>query len=98
MNINIIYRELASFDDVEFFGGVSENSVNVAEAELGLCFPPDYKIFLQEFGSGYVSSEEFIGLGGPKHLDVVWLTKELRGRSSNPLPHRMIPLRNDGGS
>jgi antitoxin YobK len=96
MDIEGLRTDLSQIDDVEFVGGVPTEAIALAEAELQVLFPPSYKAFLQEFGSGYVSSEGIVGLGGPKHHDVVWLTKELRGRSSNPLPCNLIPLRNDG--
>jgi cell wall assembly regulator SMI1 len=96
MDIKSLRNDLSQIDDVDFVGGVSTEAIALAEAELCVSFPPGYKSFLQEFGSGYVSSEGIVGLGGPKHHDVVWLTKELRGRSSNQLPCNLIPIRNDG--
>jgi SMI1-KNR4 cell-wall len=96
MDIEILRNELGLIDDVEFAGGVPEDSIASAEAELRVLFPPGYKTFLREFGSGYVSSEGIIGMGGPKHHDVVWMTKELRTRPSKQLPHNLIPIRNDG--
>ena len=96
MDIESLRTDLSQIDDVDFVGGVPTEAIVLAEAELKFLFPQSYKAFLQEFGSGYVSSEGIVGLGGPKHHDVVWLTKELRGRSSNPLPCNLIPIRNDG--
>lgn len=96
MNIDKLRTELSQINDFDFVGGVAPEAIASAEAELGVPFPPDYQAFLREFGSGYVSSESIAGLGGAKHLDVVWLTKELRSRSSNQFPSDFLPLRNDG--
>jgi cell wall assembly regulator SMI1 len=96
ITINTIKREIATFSDAQFVGGNSEEAIVHAEGELGLRFPPEYRAFLGELGCGSISSEEFIGLGGPQHLNVVWLTHHLRGRLSNNMPVNLIPLRHDG--
>ncbi len=96
MDIGILRNDLSQIDDVDFVGGVPMESIASAEAELQISFPPKYKAFLREFGSGYVSSEGIIGLGGSQYHNVVWLTKELRSRSSNQFPSYLIPIRIDG--
>ncbi|SKB09576.1 SMI1-KNR4 cell-wall [Prosthecobacter debontii] len=95
MNIENIKTRLGEFGEVEFSGSVSEQVITDAENEFGFTFPPEYREFLAQFGSGGVDSEEFIGLGGPDHLDIVKLTKRLRERS-NSLPTHLLPLRGDG--
>jgi len=95
MSIHDIERELAVFTESNFNGGVNEEAIQQAEIALGVLFPFQYRQFLLHFGSGSVSSEEFVGLGGPKHLNVVWLANNLRNREGR-FPNCLIPLRADG--
>lgn len=97
MNIKEVKRKLKKFDDVEFVGGASEVAIETASREIGLPFPPQFIEFLREFGSGSVSSEEFIGLGDPGHNDVVTVTKSLRTRRhGGDFSTAMIPICSDG--
>lgn len=97
MNIDEIKADLATFQDWDFNGGIAEEAIQRASSATRLAFPPQFIVFLRQLGAGYVSSEEFIGLGGPQHLDVTWITDELRNRmSSTKFPFSMIPIRNDG--
>jgi cell wall assembly regulator SMI1 len=93
-------EKLASFPDTDFSGGVSGEHIEGASQAIGLPFPPQYVQFLREFGAGGVSSEEFMGLGGLQHLNVTWLTNELRKDDPEStharFPHTFIPLRHDG--
>ncbi len=95
MNNNELNQRLATFDVVELNGPVSEAQIATAEEQLGMGFPPQYREFLSNFGSGGVDSEDFIGLNGPDYLDIVKLTSRLRARN-NPLPLWLLPLRSDG--
>ena len=95
MSHQAIENALTHFAESRFSGGASTLSIEQAERDLELLFPPEYRLFLQRFGSGHVSSEELIGLGGPMHLNVVWLTKQLRSRKAT-FPKSLIPLRSDG--
>lgn len=97
MNIDDLNRDIESFEDREFFGPMSDAKITEASNEIGLNFPDEYVVFLRTFGAGCVSSECFVGLGGPSHLDVVWLTKTLRGKKGRrPFPETLIPVRADG--
>jgi cell wall assembly regulator SMI1 len=69
--------------------------IGSAERALGVRFPPAFRAFLIELGSGGAGSEEFIGLGGPSHLDVVQATLWAR-QSPRGFPPTLIPLRRDG--
>lgn len=83
--------------DHSFYGGVTKEAITDAEARLGVAFPPSYANFLRRFGSGYVSYQELIGLGGPSHLDVVELTAHLRERAGiSVFPRHLIPVLADG--
>lgn len=95
MDTKEIKTRLLDFEFVDFAGPQAEEAVRDAEVNLGVTFPPSYRVFLKEFGAGGVESEEVVGLGGPDHLDIVKLTKRLRERD-NHLPDCLLPLRNDG--
>jgi hypothetical protein len=95
MNNKELNQRLANFEIVQPSGPVSEAAMSAAEQQLGIQFPPQYRAFLSAFGCGGVDSEDFIGLGGPEHLDIVKLALRLRKRT-NPLPARLVPLRSDG--
>lgn len=95
MNNEELNQRLANFETVEPSGPVSEEVIAAAEQQLGIQFPPQYRAFLSAFGSGGVDSEDFIGLGGSAHLDIVKLALRLRDKN-NPLPARLLPLRSDG--
>jgi antitoxin YobK len=95
MNNEELNQRLAHFETVEPSGPVSESLIAAAEQQLGVQFPPQYRAFLSVFGSGGVDSEDFIGLGGPEHLDIAKLVLRLRDRN-NPLPARLLPIRGDG--
>jgi SMI1 / KNR4 family (SUKH-1) len=97
MDIETVAREL---DEVghELSGGVEDAAIDVAASQLRLPLPPGYRAFLRRFGSGYVSFESFIGLGGPPHLDVVKATNKLRQPSrTSAFPDALIPILPDGG-
>jgi hypothetical protein len=83
--------------DFEFSGGVDEARIEAASKAIGLPLPPSYVAFLRQFGSGYISFHELMGLGGPRHLDVVEQTRWLRVESKiSPFPPFLIPVLADG--
>jgi hypothetical protein len=83
--------------DYRFDGGVSEEAIHDAAMRLGVVFPPSYVDFLRRFGSGYISYQELIGLGGPPHLDVVELTSHLRERAGiSRFQRHLVPVLADG--
>ena len=99
MSIDIegVRSNLEKFDFVEFSGGVQEGEIKSAEEAIGLSFGTEYREFLGSFGAGAVSSEEFIGLGGAPHLDVVKMVKHLRSPSAqSQFQGTLIPIRGDG--
>jgi cell wall assembly regulator SMI1 len=97
MNIKDWLHEVEKFEDREFFGPVDVAEVENASRDIGLQFPPQYRAFLEIVGSGSVGSENFIGLGGPQYLNVVWMTSTLRNkRSHKAFPPFLIPVRTDG--
>lgn len=97
MDFQEIEREIEVFESHEFHGGVNDSLIDSASVSIGLPFPPGYREFLRRLGCGYVSFQEFIGLGGPDHLDVVKETLHLRGRSRlSRFPVHLIPVLSDG--
>ncbi len=97
MKIEDIQKDSGEFEDSEFIGKIDDACILQAKHELGLPFPPEYGEFLKVLGSGSVSSESFIGLGGAHHLDVVWLTKTLRHKAEGRrFPKTFLPVRADG--
>lgn len=97
MKLTDLIQEIGTFEETEFFGPTEIVVIDSASKELCLTFPSQYKEFLATLGSGSISSESFIGLGGPRHLNVVWLTKTLRSKTgSRTFPKYLLPIRSDG--
>ncbi len=97
MDFQQIVQEIETFEPREFHGGVGDSLIDRASAAIGLPFPPGYRQFLKKLGCGYVSFQEFIGLGGPEHLDVVKETLQQRERSGpSRFPLHLIPVLSDG--
>ncbi len=80
----------------EFNEGVSNKEINNAEFKFRGKFPEDYRHFLSNFGCGYVSSEEFIGLGGDLHLNIIHVREEQRRMFPRHFGENLIPIRSDG--
>lgn len=97
MNLSEWIQETEAFDDREFFGPVPNATIDSASQQIGLPFPAQYRAFLSTVGSGRVGTESFIGLGGPRDLDVRWVSEALRGKNrEKPFPSYLIPVRSDG--
>ncbi|REJ85115.1 MAG: SMI1/KNR4 family protein [Acidobacteria bacterium] len=83
--------------EYEFAGGASADVVAAAERKIGMKFPAAFRRFLERHGSGFVEHQEFIGLGGPAHRDVVELTRTLRRELGEEVFQRdLIPVLADG--
>ncbi|MDH6440681.1 hypothetical protein M2158_009222 [Streptomyces sp. SAI-144] len=52
----------ANEDTAQHGRGCSPEIIARAERELGLTFPPSYRLLIEEFGSWDVSSSEFLGI------------------------------------
>jgi len=97
MKIIELIHLIENFEDVEFSGPISQDKIDLASRELSINFPLQYREFLSYLGSGSISSESFIGLGGPRHLDVVWLTKTMRAKKgTRSFGEHLLPVRSDG--
>lgn len=81
-------------------GPVSETSIVSAETELGLLFPPSYRLFLRKYGASFGEGFEIYGLPPaaapdrpPQWSDVVKNTVMLR---PNRLPQNSVAISHDG--
>jgi hypothetical protein len=92
MSIEDIQQRIRSFEFTDFVDAIAPSVIHEAEQALRLPLSHEYREFLQHLGSGGVESEEFIGLGGKRHLK---MHADLL-RKSHPLPPHFIPLRGDG--
>lgn len=97
MNLQELLHQIETFEEREFYGPASDRMISAASSELGLRFPAQYIEFLSALGSGSISSESFIGLCGPRHLDIVWITKTLRSKvARRSFADSLLPIRSDG--
>lgn len=67
--------ELLDEDATEFYGGVSDEQIEQAMAEIGLPFPESYKTFLRDFGGGDTGGEIIFGITDVEEESVVEVTK-----------------------
>ena len=99
MTVTMDYLDqvLQSCAKFAFFAGKTEDGqIREAEAELGICFPEDYRIFLKRYGALTMGGLEIYGiLKEPLQSvpDMVWTTEALRERG---LPAQYVPVGFDG--
>lgn len=97
MNFENAESALDGIQERYFIGGVSRDAVSLVEKGFDLEFPADYVEYLTNLGCGFASSEDFLGLGGEPHLDVVRTYNRLREHSKHTqLPANYVPLKPDG--
>jgi hypothetical protein len=98
MSLQQVQQRFESFEAVEFAGPASEADVAELRRLFRKAVPADYLEFLQSLGAGAVESEEFVGLGGPVHLDARRVTARLRESSEfAEFGDHLVPLSGDGG-
>mgnify|MGYP005823416515 CR=1 FL=1 len=98
MSREAVERRLVDFDAVEFSGPATDEDIEELKAMFRWPLPDDYLEFLRTFGAGAVESEEFVGLGGPRHLDAKIVTQRLRtGSQFARFAEHLVPLSGDGG-
>jgi hypothetical protein len=83
-----------------FHGGKNERVVGRAQELLHLPFPESYKLFLREFGCGFIGVHELYGLvddnaGAVGVPNVVWVTLEER-KFGLPNTYAVIEASGDG--
>lgn len=88
----------ANPDDARHYDGCSPDLIARAEREMGLTFPPSYRLLIEEFGTWEVPPTEFLGvyrteLAGDVLLGSVAHT--LDTRSAGLPPELMVVLLDD---
>lgn len=83
--------------DGDWLGPVGEDEVLAAEEALGVVFPPQYRQFLLEYGSGVVGAYEIYGLGGDRNgvPHLLWLVDDLE-KFGLKRPPQLIPFHAEG--
>jgi hypothetical protein len=86
-------------NDTDFVGARDERLVAAGKAALGMAFPPTYRRFVLELGTGSVGGEEVYGVINEdfEHSsvpDAIWLT--LKQRAQFRLPSAMIVMYGTG--
>jgi len=79
--------KLRQFPNLVSYGKADLKAIEAAENTLDLCFAPEYKEYLSEFGAASVEGYEFTGLVDLKFLNVVDVTSRLR--KNNPSLDKM---------
>ena len=93
---------IADADDKMVSGPKTTDEIEAAETALGLKFPPTYRRFLAECGSGGAGGEEFYGLTrNPDFVNssvpnAIWLTLKHRQKYSLPAELVLVYALGDG--
>lgn len=97
MNLETARNLLNGLYEQEFSGGAELDAITSLQEDVGRDLPLDYVEYLTELGCGFASSEDFFGLGGASHLNVVHAYQRLREPSKHSkFPIYFIPLKADG--
>ena len=97
-----IYLIKSNLEMGHISGEKNETLIAAGEKALGLIFPPSYRKFLREIGSGGIGGVEIYGLVKNAESDYfqsgipngIWLT--LNERKQTSLPHRFIIIGSTG--
>ncbi|OQO91984.1 SMI1/KNR4 family protein [Saccharomonospora piscinae] len=86
-------------DECNFTGGLSEEDITRAEAELSTTFPPSYRLFIAELGSCEAGGVEIMGVnrtpkGGERLRGTVSAT--LEAREDERFPSHLLVIEYDG--
>lgn len=84
---------LENIDMMDCFGNCPNDIIDLAEKELGIKYPRDYRDFIRNFGAGNFGSSEIYGVFREDFLnsgvpDSVWIT--LLERKDSNLPKYLI--------
>ena len=97
MGIERALKLLHGLREQAFGPGAAREAIVSLQEGIGHKLPADYVEYLVELGSGFASSEDFLGLGGPPHLDAIHVRQRLRETpASSQLPDHLLPVRPDG--
>lgn len=75
---------------------LSADEVDELEKEIGYELPKDYREFLMAYGCVETGSEEIIGFGGPKHLNLIAVRNDLLLSTGLNFPDNLCPICADG--
>ena len=78
------------------YANLSTDEVNNLEKEIDHQFPEDYREFLKAYGCVESGSEEILGYGGPKQLDMLEERKILLQNSLLNFQENLCPISRDG--
>ncbi|MBL9088959.1 MAG: SMI1/KNR4 family protein [Planctomycetia bacterium] len=92
-----VSARLRAATNVRRGAGATEGDLASIERELGVQILGGYLRFLLQFGFASMASLEIYGVGGPKFLDVVVMTKSERQEMASSMPIDLIPFCADGG-
>jgi hypothetical protein len=86
----------------DFDGPKPADLLEKAEDALNLSFPASYRAFLNRFGCGGVSGEEFYGIVNDDFInssvpDAIWVTLDERKMFNLPKSHIIVSSTGDGG-
>lgn len=95
-----ISRNLISLlGSYEAFGPATQEQIDAAQCQLGLVFPPSYRLFLQTFGAVFGQGFEVAGLTPDQDEPPMWcdmLSATLMYRRYDALPSDSIYISDDG--
>ena len=85
-----------------YAGGCDGSMITLAERELGVVFPPSYRLLVEEFGTWDIAGEEFLGVyrtpaSGDQLLGSSAVSLEARRRYGMPSEFIAVMLDGMGG-
>ena len=101
-DLNDAFKLFEEHKQKGFFGGKKDETlIQLAENALGIQFPPTYKLFLKNYGSGGLSGDEIYGITSNNFENStipngVWVTLNERINWELPLTHIIIASTGDG--
>ena len=78
------------------YAKLSTDEVENLEKDIGHKFPEDYRELLMTYGCVESGSEEILGFGGPRYLDMVSTRNDLISSPLLNFPDNLCPICRDG--
>ena len=91
MNNKLLEMINEYIEEGDFFGEVSYDDIKKAERTLEVSFPPEYKEFIKNYGSGGICGVDIFGVEGTDYASVVANTERYRKLG---LPNKYIVVEN----
>ncbi|GEM_PF-355464 len=95
MHISDIISKINGIEGLWKAGGCTEQQLFEAQQALGLTFPPEYSVYLREFGCIDFFATEWTGLNIEGNCNVVKATQQEQEINEN-FPEKMFVLENAG--